>query len=59
SEKKEEKLDDAVCYLGCLKNNEDVIKEESQLMPLGRTSIRLRVYEKAPRKIGFFRNYCG
>ena len=56
SEKKEEKLDDAICYLGCLKDNEDVIKEESQLMPLGRTSIRLRIYEKAPRKIALIRN---
>jgi hypothetical protein len=56
SEKKEEKLDDAMSYLGCLKDSEDVIKEESQLMPLGRTSIRLRVYDKAPRKIALIRN---
>ena len=56
SEKKEEKLDDAMSYLGCLKDSEDVIKEESQLLPLGRTSIRLRIYEKAPRKIALIRN---
>jgi hypothetical protein len=56
SEKKEEKLDDAISYLACLKNDDDVIKEESQLMPLGRTSIRLKIYEKAPRKIALIRN---
>lgn len=55
-EKKEEKLDDAISYLGCLKDNEGVIKEESQLLPLGRTSIRLKIYEKAPRKIALIRN---
>lgn len=55
SERKEEKLDDAISYLGCLKD-QDVIKEESQLMQFGRTSIRLKIYENAPRKIALIRN---
>jgi len=56
SEKKEEKLDDALAFLSCLKNEEGVEQEESQLQPLGRTSIRLRIYDKAPRKIALIRN---
>jgi hypothetical protein len=56
SEKKEEKLEDALAFLSCLKNEEGVEREESQLHPLGRTSIRLRVYDKAPRKIALIRN---
>jgi hypothetical protein len=55
SEKREEKLEDAIAYLACLKNNENVIKEESQLFALGRTSIRLKIHENAPRKIALIR----
>lgn len=54
-EKAEEKLEDALAFLACIHDEKNVIKEESQLPYLGRTSIRLMVYEKAPRKIAMIR----
>jgi hypothetical protein len=55
-EKSLEKLDDALAYLSCLKEDENVITEESQIKSLGRTSLRLRVEDKAPKKIALIRN---
>jgi hypothetical protein len=54
-EKAEEKLADAIAFLGCIRDDKNVIQEESQLPNLGRTSIRLMVYENAPRKIAMIR----
>jgi hypothetical protein len=54
-EKAEDKLEDAIAFLACIRDEKNVIQEESQLPNLGRTSIRLMVYEKAPRKIAMIR----
>jgi hypothetical protein len=55
-EKAEDKLNDALAYLKCLEESEQVEEETSQLNNLGRTSFRFRLYESAPRKVALIRN---
>jgi hypothetical protein len=55
-ERAEEKLDDALAYLKCLEESEQVMEETSQMNHLGRTSFRFRLYESAPRKVALIRN---
>lgn len=52
----EEKLDDALAYLKCLEESEQVKEETSQMNHLGRTSFRFRLYDSAPRKVALIRN---
>ena len=51
-----DKLEDAVFYMNCLSQSDHVIREETQLIHLGRTSIRMLVVDDAPRKIALIRN---
>jgi hypothetical protein len=55
-EKSEDKLDDALAYLKCLEEGDQVIKETSQLNSLGRTSFRFCIFDSAPRKVALIRN---
>jgi hypothetical protein len=51
-----DKLEDAIYYMRCLGKDDTVIKEETQLIHLGRTSIRMMVADDAPRKMCLIRN---
>ena len=51
-----DKLEEAVSYMTCLSDREHLIREETQLIHLGRTSIRMLVVDDAPRKIALIRN---
>jgi hypothetical protein len=51
-----DRLEDAQFYMRCLSDSDAVIKEETQLIHLGRTSIRLMIAEDAPRKVALIRN---
>lgn len=51
-----EKLDDARFYINCLLGDDAVIQEETQVIHLGRTSLRMILQENAPRKIALIRN---
>jgi hypothetical protein len=55
-EKSEDNLNDALAYLKCLDESEQVKQETSQMNHLGRTSFRFRLYESAPRKVAMIRN---
>ena len=55
-ERAEEKLDDALAYLTCLDESDQVVEETSQMNHLGRTSFRFRLYDSAPRKVALIRN---
>ena len=51
-----DRLDDAIFYMRCLSDTDTVIREETQLIHLGRTAIRLIITDDAPRKIALIRN---
>jgi hypothetical protein len=51
-----EKLEDAQFYIQCLSDDDAVIKEETQVKYLGRTSLRMTIGENAPRKLALIRN---
>lgn len=51
-----DKLDDARFYISCLIEDDSVIKEETQVVHLGRTSLRMILQENSPRKIALIRN---
>lgn len=50
------KIDDVRFYIRCLAENEEVISDETQVIHLGRTSVKLILSEDAPRKIALIRN---
>ncbi len=51
-----EKLEDAQFYIQCLSDDDAVIKEETQVIHLGRTSLRMTIGEGSPRKLALIRN---
>lgn len=54
--KSSEKLEDAQFYIKCLSEDDSVITEETQVIHLGRTSLRMILAEGAPRKLALIRN---
>ena len=51
-----DRLEDAIYYMRCLRDEDSIIREETQLIHLGRTSLRMMIADEAPRKIALIRN---
>ncbi len=54
--KSADRLEDALYYMRCLRDEDSIIREETQLIHLGRTSLRMMITDDAPRKIALIRN---
>jgi hypothetical protein len=51
-----DRLEDARFYMRCLADKDNIVKEETQLIHLGRTAVRMLITDEAPKKIALIRN---